>query len=247
VNFSSSSAAIIIPAYNHCRQVAAVVQRAKHLHLPIIVVDDGSTDATPAVLNRLSGIQLARHSRNLGKGAALLTGMRIAARWAQTVITIDADGQHDPADAMQLLECARKLARPGIVVGVRTGMSNRFVPETSRIGRRFSNLWVRCAGGPRLSDSQSGFRLYPLPHTLRLGARSRRFQFEIEVLVKARWIGLPVVETPVSVHYQPPGQRVSHFQPGLDFWRNSQVFSRLIFQYITQSASRRSLPSNEKK
>ncbi len=237
---------IIIPIYNHCGQVVAVVRRARRLHLPVIVVDDGSTDATPAVLRRISGIELRRHPHNLGKGAALLTGMRAVAAFADAAITIDADGQHDPADAMRLLECARKQSQSSIVIGARSGMSNRFVPETSRIGRRFSNLWVRCAGGPHLSDSQSGLRLYPLPHTLQLGVRSRRFQFEIEVLVKARWTGLPVVETPVSVHYQPPGQRVSHFQPGLDFWRNSQVFSRLIFQYITQSASRRSLPANEK-
>jgi hypothetical protein len=106
------------------------------------------------------------------------------------------------------------------------------VPWTSRFGRGFSNFWVRCAGGPRLADTQSGFRLYPLPETLQLDVRARRYQFEVEVLVKARWQGLAFCETPVGVTYQPKGGRVSHFRPFVDFCRNSATFSRLITQRI---------------
>ena len=230
-----SPAVIIIPVYNHCHQIHAVIQRAKRLHLPIIVVDDGSTDATPFVLQRISGIALLRHPVNRGKGAAILTGMQAAANLTHAAITMDADGQHEPAAAVKLLRAAARQPQPTIVVGARMGMRERNVPESSRIGRRFSNFWVRCAGGPRLSDSQSGFRLYPLPQTLQLDVRSRRFQFEIEVLVKAHWHGLPIIETAVPVYYQSPNQRISHFDPWKDSWRNGRVFSRLIFRLITQS------------
>jgi hypothetical protein len=102
---------------------------------------------------------------------------------------------------------------------------------TSRFGRKFSNFWVWAAGGYRSSDSQSGFRIYPLPETLQLGIVADRYQFEVEVIVKARWKKLPLVEAPVTVRY-PPGQRVSHFRPFVDFMRNSTTFARLIVQRL---------------
>lgn len=83
-----------------------------------------------------------------------------------------------------------------------------------------------------MNDSQSGFRIYPLPETLHLDVVARRFQFEIEVLVKARWHGIPVYEAPVSVNYRPGVKRISHFRPFTDFVRNTGAFSRLIFQKV---------------
>ena len=97
----------------------------------------------------------------------------------------------------------------------------------------------RTAGGPRLPDTQCGLRLYPLPETLHLPVRSRRFQFEVEVLVKAAWHRLPVISAPVSVAYRPGGRRISHFHPFIDFCRNTAVFTRLIFQRVVVSAKRR--------
>jgi hypothetical protein len=88
------------------------------------------------------------------------------------------------------------------------------------------------SGGPKMSDSQSGFRIYPLPEVLNLKIVSRRFQFEVEVLAKAGWKGIPVVEVPISVNYSPPGKRISHFRPFVDFVRNSTTFTRLIAQRI---------------
>jgi hypothetical protein len=108
------------------------------------------------------------------------------------------------------------------------------VPWTSRFGRGFSNFWVRVSGGPVVSDSQSGFRLYPLPEVLQLGVTARRYQFEVEVLVRAQQAGIATIEAPVGVVYQPKGERVSHFRPWLDFWRNSVTFSRLIFIRIAE-------------
>jgi len=96
------------------------------------------------------------------------------------------------------------------------------------VGRGFSGFWVWAAGGPRLADSQSGFRVYPSAETLALPTRARRFEFEVEVLVWARRAGIPIREVPVSVVYDPPGGRVSHFRPWRDFGRNSATFTRLI-------------------
>jgi len=219
--------AIVIPVYNHGPRVAAVIAAARPLGLPILVVDDGSTDQTAAVLGAQKDITVLRHPNNQGKGAALLTGFATAAATCDWALTIDADGQHDPADGQALLAVVRQAERV-LVVGKREGMTGGHVPWTSRFGRGFSNFWVWVAGGPWITDSQSGFRLYPLPETLELGVAARRYQFEVEVLVRAQRLGIATIEVPVSVVYQPKGVRVSHFRPWRDFFRNSSTFCRLI-------------------
>jgi glycosyltransferase involved in cell wall biosynthesis len=223
--------AVVIPVYNHAGRIADVVHAALALDVPVIVVDDGSEDGTTGILAGIEGIAHHRHRFNQGKGAALLTGFRIAADQADWAVTVDGDGQHDPAEAAALMAAARRLGR-GIVVGRRTGMLGPDVPWTSRFGRGFSNFWVRAAGGPAIRDSQSGFRVYPLPEVFDLKVKARRFQFEVEVLAKAGWRGLPVREVPVTVSYRPGMPRVSHFRPFVDFCRNSTTFTRLIFQRI---------------
>jgi glycosyltransferase involved in cell wall biosynthesis len=196
------------------------------------VVDDGSMDRTTEVLAEMVGITVLRHPENLGKGAALLTGFAHAAQTCDWALTIDADGQHRPAEGAALVAAARDHDGRVIVVGHRQVMDGAYVPWTSRFGRGFSNFWVRAAGGPRVHDSQSGFRLYPLPEVLQLGVRARRYQFEVEVLVLARLRGIATIEVPVSVIYQPRGERVSHFRPWRDFRRNAETFSRLIRRRI---------------
>jgi len=221
-------AAIIIPVYNHEKTVAEVVRQSLALGYPVIVVDDGSTDGTYDRIRDISSITILRHSENRGKGAALLTGFAAAAAGADWAITLDADGQHQPEDAESLLAAVPEGLRP-IVTGRREGMHGEHVPRASRFGRLFSNFWVRASGGPAVADTQSGMRLYPLPETLKLPVRARRFQFEVEVLVKACWYGIPVVEAPVSVVYAPRGERISHYRGFVDFMRNSSAFTRLIF------------------
>ena len=223
--------AFIIPVYNHAGTVARVVKEAQALGFPVFVVDDGSTDNSYDQIKEIAGINILRHERNLGKGAAIMTGFAAAAAVADWAITIDADGQHYPEDAQKLIKAIPKKNRP-IVVGARTGMSGEHVPWTSSFGRKFSNFWVRTSGGPAISDSQSGFRIYPLPEALNLGTKARRFQFEVEILVQATRDGMLVIEAPVRVHYNPEGERISHFRPFVDFLRNSSTFTRLIFRRI---------------
>ncbi len=220
-------AAIVIPVYNHGAKVRKVVEKCLQFRLPVVVVDDGSTDCTSDVLASLSGITVIRHEENRGKGASLLTGFAAVLQSADWAITIDADGQHNPND-IPLLTCAASGGQRPLVIGKRTEMEQKNVPWTSRWGRKFGNFWVWASCGRWLFDSQSGFRIYPLPETLHLGTQARRFQFEVEVLVRAVWRGIPIVETPVHAIYGPPGERVSHFRPWLDFWRNTQTFTKLI-------------------
>jgi glycosyltransferase involved in cell wall biosynthesis len=226
--------AFIIPIYNHAGTVAQVVKDALALGYPVFVVDDGSTDDTFAQIKEIAGIQILRHSQNQGKGAAIMTGFAAASAVADWAITIDADGQHYPQDAQKLIKAIPKKTRP-IVVGARADMTGVHVPWTSSFGRKFSNFWVRTSGGPAISDSQSGFRIYPLPEGLNLKTKARRFQFEVEILVQAKRKGIQVIEAPVRVNYNPNGARISHFRPFVDFLRNSSTFTRLIFTRIFPS------------
>jgi glycosyltransferase involved in cell wall biosynthesis len=230
-NIKKDRFAFVIPVYNHIATVAQVVKDAQALRFPVFVVDDGSTDNTYDQIKEIPGIQILRHPQNQGKGAAIMTGFAVAAAVADWAITIDADGQHYPQDAQKLIKAIPKNTK-AIVVGARADMIGEHIPWTSRFGRKFSNFWVRTSGGPALSDSQSGMRIYPLPEALNLGTKARRFQFEVEILVQAKRKGLPVFETPVRVNYNPNGERISHFRPFVDFLRNSSTFTRLIFTRI---------------
>lgn len=221
--------AVVIPVYNHGQAVIQVIRRTLRLGIPVFVVDDGSTDGTGEVLRSVLGIHLLRHRFNRGKGAALVTGMSVAASMADWAITLDGDGQHDPNDAISLVKAIPANTRP-IVLGKRMLMKD--APWTSRFGRRFSNFWVWVSGGRLLSDSQSGFRVYPLPEVLNLGVKARKYDFEIEVLAKAAWRGITVVEAPVRVDYHTQSPRVSHFHPLWDFVRNTGTFGRLIVRRI---------------
>ncbi len=219
--------AIVIPTYNHATRLGPVLEQSLRLGIPVVVVDDGSTDGISELLERYPALQVLRHERNQGKGVALRTGLAHAARFARYAITIDADGQHEPLEAARLMAAVPAGSRP-VVIGLRQGMDGEHVPWTSRFGRAFSNFWVRLSGGGKVADSQCGFRAYPLPETLALRARADRFNFEVELLGLAGWAGIPVLEVPISVVYQPGRQRISHFRPFVDFCRNSATFARLI-------------------
>lgn len=223
--------AVVIPVYNHERKVAKVVREALKLHFPLFVVDDGSTDSTYNRIKGIPSITILRHGTNRGKGAAIMTGFAAAAPSADWVVTMDADGQHHPQNARNLLRAVTPGERP-IIVGQRERMDHRHVPWKSRFGRSFSNFWVRMCGGPSIRDTQSGFRLYPLPEAMHLNVRAQRFQFEVEILVRAQWQGVPVREAPVQVTYDAKDARVSHYRGFVDFFRNAGTFSRLIIMRL---------------
>jgi glycosyltransferase involved in cell wall biosynthesis len=128
--------AVLIPVYNHVGGVVSVVERALALGLPVWVVDDGSTDGTAAALEQFSGIQVLRHEKNRGKGEAILTGLAAMNGKADWAVTLDADGQHDPADVPGLMRAIPVGGRP-IVIGRREGMMGEDVPGRAASGGNF--------------------------------------------------------------------------------------------------------------
>jgi uncharacterized protein (DUF2062 family) len=232
---------VVIPVYNHAATLRAVAEAALREGHPVLVVDDGSTDGG---LEAVAGLELhrLRGVRNRGKGHALLA----AAAWAErhgfdALLTLDADGQHDPSDCGALLAAA-PAAWPAIIVGARIMAPDR-TPRASRFGRAFSNFWVRLECGQRPEDTQSGFRLYPVAFLRSRRFFTRRYTFEIEVLVRAAWAGLPLRSVPVSVYYPPGAARITHFHQVWDNLRLTGLHTALIVRSLLPWPHRRLLPA----
>lgn len=211
---------VVIPTYDNAGTVMDVVERARKYIKDIIVVDDGSTDATPALLSAADGITVVTHERNRGKGRALLSGFAKAREMGfGSVITIDADGQHYPEDLPLFVEAAQRM--PGAIIVGSRGFGHKHMAAASKFANRFSNFWFAVQTGIRLPDTQTGYRLYPLRELHGLGLITSRYESELELLVYAAWHAVPVRHIDVRVHYPRPEDRVSHFRPGLDFTRIS--------------------------
>lgn len=221
---------IVIPLYNHAATVRQVAEQALAVHPQVLVVDDGSTDGGAETLDGLP-VRLLQHEGNRGKGAAILTAAAEGRRLGMThIVTIDADGQHDPADFSRFLPAIE--ARPeAIIVGTRDFATDN-VPRSSRFGRRFSNFWLRLQTGRSLGDTQSGFRAYPLRVLERLRLRQAHYAFEVEVLVKAAWAGIELREVDITVYYPPAAERISHFRAFKDNLRLTLLNTHLTMRSI---------------
>jgi glycosyltransferase involved in cell wall biosynthesis len=208
--------AVVIPAFNEAPTIRDVVTRALREVERVIVVDDGSGDGTGAALQGLP-VTVLRNPANVGKAASLRRGMvRALADGASAVVTLDADAQHEPEDIPRLV--AAHLRKPhAIIVGARLHQKNR-IPRARYFANRFANFWIAWAAGYPISDSQSGFRLYPATLLTAIDIRNEKsygFVFESAVLINAARLGVTSVAVGVSALY-PPGARASHFRPVLD-------------------------------
>ncbi|MDT8335705.1 MAG: glycosyltransferase family 2 protein [Desulfurivibrionaceae bacterium] len=226
MTLDDSKILLVIPLFNHGNTVRAVAAKALGAGWPVLVVDDGSTDGGGAQLDGLD-CRVIRFDRNRGKGAAILAGAEFAAgRGYEAIITVDADGQLDPAEAGKLAEAAAE-EWPSLVVGARR-MDRDNAPGSSLFGRAFSNFWIRLECGRELPDTQSGFRLYPVRELLALKTGCLRYDFEVESLTRAAWAGLPIQSVPVSVHYPPAAEHQSHFHRFKDNFRLTCLHTRLV-------------------
>ncbi|MBE8713889.1 DUF2062 domain-containing protein [Sphingobacterium hungaricum] len=219
---------IIIPTYNNHKTLNRVIDNVLPYQTPVIVVNDGSTDSTSAILknygNRLKVISFAR---NQGKGMALRAGFAEAKKLGfGYAITIDSDGQHYPSDIPVFVEELEKAKHPILLIGSRN-MTHDSVPKKSSFGNRFSNFWFWFETGIKLTDTQSGFRAYPL-RSIPNKFYTKKFEFEIEVIVRTAWNGVEVKNVPIQVLYD-PNERVSHFRPFKDFTRISILNTVLVF------------------
>jgi glycosyltransferase involved in cell wall biosynthesis len=217
-----------VPTYNNAKTLAPLLEDLQNSGACIIVVNDGSTDETQDIINRFAGIHSISYFPNKGKGIALRRGFKSAVNAGYDyAISIDSDGQHFTKDIHSFLDCLEK--NPGaLIIGARN-MDQSSVPGKSSFGHRFSNFWFKVETGISLPDTQSGFRLYPVQRLQHMVFVTRRFEFEIEVIVRAAWAGIPVTSVPVSVYYAPAGERVSHFRPFTDFTRISILNTVLVF------------------
>jgi hypothetical protein len=206
---------VVIPCLDGAATIGEVVRGARACSLPVIVVDDGSSDGSGA-LAEAAGATVLRHAANQGKGAALASGFACAARLgAAAVLTMDADGQHDPAEIPALL-AAHAADASALVLGVRS-FDPAAMPRRSRIGNRISTWWISRFAGRRYRDTQSGFRIYPRALYAEVKLISKRFDTETELLLRAAKMGLPLVEVPIRTIYGP--NRVTHFHGFTDTLR----------------------------
>lgn len=228
---------ILLPTYNNAPKLPAVLREVAALGYPMLVVNDGSTDQTAAVLERFVAdhadqtVTRIDHPRNRGKGAALRTGFAEASRLAYThVLSMDTDGQHDPADAQALLDASE--AQPtALVIGCRD-VTDPAYPSANRVGRMFSNLCIFIASGRRVDDSQSGYRVYPLGLVEAVPCRAGRYGYEAEVLTRSGWAACPLAQVPIRVIYPPAEEHISHFRPWMDSWRSAALHLRLFLRAV---------------
>ncbi len=248
--------ACVIPLYNNASTVLTVAAGCRKYLARVIIVDDGSSDLPDDFTDAVQslGVEMLRHRTNLGKGAALKTALSyLAGLQTDYMITIDADGQHLPQDLPEFLETLARDGQAGdlLLIGVRDFNAPN-IPASSRFGRKFSNFWIKLETGLDCSDTQSGFRGYPVQAVNRLKLHCTRYNFEIEVLVRCLWGGVRLREIPVRVIYEAPEKRISHFRPFLDNLRlsllhASLVIRRLLFlphqRIVDTTATKNSLPA----
>jgi glycosyltransferase involved in cell wall biosynthesis len=212
----TEKALILIPAYNAAASVGEVVRQCVEFSRDILVVDDGSRDATAA--NAASaGARVVSHSRNRGKGAALKTGFAWAMEHGyDVVITIDADGQHLPREIPKFLRC-REETHADLIIGGRSHLFSQMLARR-RIANRFSAWTIAKASRTGITDSQSGFRLYSANLIRSVPLRTDGYEMESEIIVRAGCGGFKVVTTPIDLGFV-DGQSTSHYKPLKDTLR----------------------------
>ena len=218
---------VLMPTYNNAGTIAQVISDVKEFATDVIVVNDGSTDETAAILASIDGIKVIDYPKNKGKGYALKLGLRKAYEWGyRYAITIDSDGQHYADDIPTFIETIEQ--KPdSLLIGARN-LTAENMPSKNTFANRFSNFWYKVETGQTLTDTQSGYRLYPLTKLQNIHFITRRYEFEVEIIVRAAWRGVNVENIPIKVYYPPVEERVSHFRPLQDFTRISILNTVLV-------------------
>jgi glycosyltransferase involved in cell wall biosynthesis len=207
---------VVIPALNAESSVGAVVRGCLEQMLNVVVVDDGSTDATGAMAAEAGALVLG-HPVRRGKGGAMKTGFEWALkRDFDGVIAVDADGQHLPSEIPKLLQC-RAYTNADMVIGGRSHLFAQMLLRR-RLANRFSTWAIAVLSGAPITDSQCGFRLYSA-HLLRsIALRAEGFDMDSEVIVRAGRAGLKVAMTPIEMGFV-DGLVTSHYRAVADTLR----------------------------
>ncbi|MCH5715887.1 glycosyltransferase family 2 protein [Niabella hibiscisoli] len=227
-SFADLRVCVIIPTYNNTATIAKVISDTLQFTDHIIVVNDGSTDDTEKIIREFDHITIQSYLPNRGKGMALRTGFKKAIELGyRYAITIDSDGQHFAKD-LPLFIGKLNNEGPALIMGARNMDTADNVPGKSSFGNKFSNFWYKVETGIELPDTQTGYRLYPLEPISKMKFFTRKYEFEIEVIVRLAWAGVKVSSVPITVYYPPKEERISHFRPFKDFTRISIVNTVLV-------------------
>jgi len=229
VVFEPSQCAAVIPCFNEAASIAALVPAVRRQVLRVCVVDDGSTDGT-GDLARRAGALVVRHNRNLGKGAALKTGLACVLQqglvWA---VTLDGDAQHAPDDLPTLFRCAQE-SGAALVIGNRMDQAGKMAWLRRQTNRWMSRELSRQAGR-HLPDTQSGFRLMHLATWAALPLQAERFEVESETLMaflaarqRVEFVPVQVLESRRSSHIHPVADAIRWMK----WWRSIPDFSKGI-------------------
>ncbi len=218
----------IIPAYNESTRIAAVIA-AVRLALPVLVVDDGSTDDTAAVA-RAAGAEILVQYPNQGKGAALMAGFRYALENEyKAAITLDADGQHDPADIPRFTKLLEE-QHPDLVIGRRDFND---MPPLRRLSNTLAGMAFSWAIGQRIPDNQSGYRLISrrLMEALVEG-REQGFEFELEMIVTCFRLGYRLGSVPIDTIYAGESSHIDNLHHLKHFlrltWQTRRARNRVL-------------------
>lgn len=216
---------VLIPAYNAALTIGNVLDEACEHGFPVVVVDDGSQDATSRVATDY-GVTLLSHPVNRGKGAALLTGFDWAvAKGFEGVVTLDADGQHDPLSIGMLAATARD-GRFGILIASRYTQFNEMA-GLRKFWNRFGVWCMQARTGFEISDSQSGFRYYSASLLSAVSLSKCGYDLEMEILMKAWKQGFTIGSLPVAARVA-DGRSTSHYRPVRDTWNICMTFLRYM-------------------
>lgn len=200
----------VIPALNAERTIGDVVRKTREQIQDVIVIDDGCTDRTADVA-RAEGATVLRHEVNRGKGASLKSGFAYGREHDyDAVITLDADGQHLPSEIPKIIQAWQE-SGADLVIGGRAHLFDHMLPRR-RMANRFSAWAIAKAAGTRVSDSQSGFRLYTARLLREVKLRSDGFDMESEVIIRAGVRKMRIVVTPVDLGFI-DGLSTSHYRP----------------------------------
>lgn len=224
---------VLIPIYDHGSTIERVMDALAPLGLPGLIVDDGSGPATVQALERVAQrhpwTRIVRHDQNRGRGAALATGYRASLDAGHThALQLDADGQHDPADAPRMLAAAAVRPHALILGAPQFGAD---APRARRWGRMLSRVcvWIETCSF-EVTDPLCGYRCIPLAEVVRLLDRSccgEHMEFDPEIAVRLVWAGVPIVNVPTPVRYFSGG--LSHF----DMWRDNVRITWLHTRLLT--------------
>ncbi len=212
---------VLIPTYNNDKTLEKVIRSALAYCQTVIVVNDGSTDNTLTILDSLKqNIIFLSYDKNKGKGYALKKGMEEARkRKFHYLITLDADGQHFAEDIPLFIN--KICSTPdSLIIGSRN-FNQENINRKSLFANKFSNFWVKLQTTYNLPDTQSGYRLYPIKRMKKMSPICRRYEAEIELLVRCAWRGIRIEPLQIQVYYPKKEERVSHFRPNYDFIRIS--------------------------